>query len=570
MKIIKVITLATVVLLAGCEKDSFTEDLGICPIVAFTNPADSDINVFLNQQITITFNEAMNPSTISDKSILIRGTTEVVGTVSYNGVEANFKPSLPLSVNTTYVGTVKSSVRDVDGNALQEDYTWTFSTGQSVSPMVITTDPSDNQTNVSISQAVSASFSMPMNASTIDETTFTLTKGTSPVLGTVAYNGITATFTPNIALELDALYTATITAGAKNIAGTSIQVDYIWSFRTAVNASPVVDSSDPIPNETKVAINKVITATFNEPMDQTTIDGLSFTIKEGVTSIAGVVTYNGLTATFAPNLNLELDKIYTATITTAAKNLLGTPLDVNHNWIFSTKTSPAPAIDLNSVGRFGIIAGVGVSNDAGFSVISNLDVGIYPGVRSSITGFLTIDGGPGIIVNGNFFAADDAAPIPAMLLQAKSDLTAAYLAAEGATLPAPTAVAGDIGGQTLAPGIYKSTSTLLIQNGNLTLDAQNDPTAVWIFQVASDFTTVGSSPFPSAAGGNIILIGGAKASNVFWQVGSSATLGDYTSFKGNILALTTITMNAYSQAEGRMLCSNGAITLTSTNMITKP
>jgi hypothetical protein len=157
-----------------------------------------------------------------------------------------------------------------------------------------------------------------------------------------------------------------------------------------------------------------------------------------------------------------------------------------------------------------------------------------------------------------------------MLLQAKNDLVAAYLFAEGATAPAPATVAGDQGGKTLAPGIYKSTSTLLIQSGNLTLDAQGDANAVWIFQIASDFTTVGGGTYPSTSGGNVFLTGGAQAKNVFWQVGRSATIGDYTQFNGNVLALTTITMNAYSTATGRMLAQNGAVTMTSTNIITKP
>ena len=96
------------------------------------------------------------------------------------------------------------------------------------------------------------------------------------------------------------------------------------------------------------------------------------------------------------------------------------------------------------------------------------------------------------------------------------------------------------------------------------MDAQGDANAVWIFQIASDFTTVGG------AGGDVILAGGAQAKNVFWQVGRSATIGDYTIFKGNILALTSITMNPYATAEGRMLARNGAVVMTHTNIITKP
>jgi hypothetical protein len=151
-----------------------------------------------------------------------------------------------------------------------------------------------------------------------------------------------------------------------------------------------------------------------------------------------------------------------------------------------------------------------------------------------------------------------------MLDQAKADLVAAYLYLEGATAPAPATVSGDQGGKTLTPGIYKSTSTLLIQNGDLTLDAQGNANAVFIFQVASAFTTVGG------AGGSIILTGGASAKNVYWQTGSSATIGDYTDFYGNVVALQSITMGAYSNAVGRMLARNGSVTMTSTNTISKP
>jgi hypothetical protein len=242
--------------------------------------------------------------------------------------------------------------------------------------------------------------------------------------------------------------------------------------------------------------------------------------------------------------------------------MTGVPMANNYSWNFSTNAaSGGPNVNLNSVSHFGIIAGVGVSNNAGPSVINNLDVGISPGVRSSITGFP-----PATIVNGAMYASDDLAPpgVAAMLTQAKQDLTDAYLFAEGATSPAPATVSGDLGGKTLAPGIYKSTSTLMVQSGDLTLDAQGDANAVWIFQIASAFTTIGG------AGGNIILSGGAQAKNVFWQTGSSATIGTYTNFQGTILALSSITMGAYSTATGRMLARNGSVVMTSTNIINKP
>jgi len=138
--------------------------------------------------------------------------------------------------------------------------------------------------------------------------------------------------------------------------------------------------------------------------------------------------------------------------------------------------------------------------------------------------------------------------------QAQLDLTTAYNDAAGRTVGAIT-VAGNLGGQTLAPGLYKSTSSLEISSGDLTLDAQGDANAVWIFQIASTLTTT--------AGRQVILSGGAKAANVFWQVGSSATLGTGSGFKGNILALTSITVTTGAAVEGRLLARNGAVTLDS-------
>ncbi|MFA4917505.1 MAG: ice-binding family protein [Syntrophales bacterium] len=223
------------------------------------------------------------------------------------------------------------------------------------------------------------------------------------------------------------------------------------------------------------------------------------------------------------------------------------------------------APDLNSAADFGILAGTAISFNGVASVINDMDVGLSPGFRSSITGVP-----PSSVVNGAIYAADDAPPVPAMLLQAKLDLTNAYLFAAGASAPAPVTVSGDQGGTTLYAGIYKSTSTLLIQSGDLTLDAQGDADAVWIFQIASDFTTIGGGPFPSGSGGNVILTGGALADNVFWQVGSSATIGDYTDFYGNVLALTSITMNSYARIEGRLLARNGAVTFAGGSTMNRP
>jgi hypothetical protein len=140
--------------------------------------------------------------------------------------------------------------------------------------------------------------------------------------------------------------------------------------------------------------------------------------------------------------------------------------------------------------------------------------------------------------------------------QAQTTLTAAYIDAAGRS--GASSVAGDLVGQTLTTGVYKSTSSLAI-SGDVTLDAQGNPDAVFIFQIASTLTT--------GSGSHVILANGAKACNVFWQVGSSATLGTNSVFKGNILALTSITVTTGVNLEGRALARNGAVTL-DTDVIT--
>ena len=217
-----------------------------------------------------------------------------------------------------------------------------------------------------------------------------------------------------------------------------------------------------------------------------------------------------------------------------------------------------PFIDLKTAKEFGILGGVGVSS-SGLSIVNDMDVGISPGLRAAITGFP-----PATVVNGATYAPNDGLATEVMLTQAKSDLTDAFLAAQNAVSPVPAIVAGDIGGSTLAPGIYKSLSTLLVQAGNVTLDAQGNSNAFWVFQVADALTTIGG------AGGDILLANGAKAENIFWQIGSSATIGDNTTFKGNILALTSITLNPGAIVEGRVLAINGEVVLSDANIINKP
>jgi len=563
-------TLFLAVFISGCKKDTFVAKDGVCPLVISTIPLNLATGVPLDMTITATFNEPMDPATITPASFSLqtgaKGLVALEGALTYDGNSAtmSFKPSSKLVGGTTYSATIATTVKDLAGNALQTPYVWTFSTGATISPIVVSTDPANNATGVLLNKTVTASFNQAMDPLSLTATTFTIMQGVTPVTGTISYSGKTVSFKPTAVLVSNTVYTGTITKGAKNTGGTTMANNYVWNFTTGTVTAPKVNSTDPLNLATSVALNKVISAVFSEAMNPLTITTSSYTLMLGTTPVAGTVTYAGTTATFTPTGGLISGNTYTATITTIAKtaSAAGTPLANNYVWTFNTGAPLGPVgVDLKSVARFGIIAGQSVSNNAGFSVINNMDVGIYPGARSSVTGFP-----PAIIVNGAMYASDDVAPpgVAAMLLQAKNDLVAAYLFAEAATSPAPATVSGDQGGLTLAPGIYKTTSSLLIQSGDLTLDAQGDANAVWIFQIGSTLTTVGG------AGGNVKLIGGAQAKNVFWQVTSSATIGGYTSFKGNILALQDITMGPYATADGRMLARNGSVTMTSTNIINKP
>ena len=536
----------------------FSTGATILPVVITTSPLNLATNVALNKTITATFSVPMDQSTITGTSFTLKnGTTPVLGLVSGMGNSVSFIPTISLSPLTVYTAQITMAAKNMDGSSIVKDTTWTFTTGE-VAPTVLSTDPLNLAANVPLNKTVAATFSKAMDPAAISTTTFTVKAGATSVLGVVSYSGTTATFNPTTDFLPNTIYTATITTGAKTGTGAALISDYVWTFSTG-DFTPVVIFTDPANLDANVPLNKVVAATFSVTMNPLTISNATFTVKAGATNVLGNVNYSGNIATFTPNSPLLAGTTYTATITTGAKSASNKALASDYVWTFSVPlVASAPSfVNLQSVARFAIISGVGVSNNAGASVINNMDVGIYPGARSSITGFP-----PATIVNGNLYAADDGAATAAMLKQAKLDLVEAYLFAESCIAMPPQTVAGNQGGKTLAPGIYKSTSTLSVDGSDLTLDAQGDPNAYWIFQVASTLTTT--------TGGNIKLTGGAQAKNIFWQTGSSATIGTYTVFNGSILALQSITLDSYAVMTGRILARNGAVVMTSTNTINKP
>lgn len=195
------------------------------------------------------------------------------------------------------------------------------------------------------------------------------------------------------------------------------------------------------------------------------------------------------------------------------------------------------AVGLGTAAPFAVLAGTPDVSNTGATTITG-DLGISP--AAAVTGF------PPGTVSGTIHAAD------AVALQAQSDLVIAYDDAAGRT-PATTVAGGTLGGMTLVAGVYNSSGFTLDLTGTLTLDGQNDPNAVWIFQATSDLITASSS--------SVAFINGGQPCNVFWQVTSSATLGSGSSFVGTILALTSITMDSGVTLDGRALARNGTVTL---------
>lgn len=200
-------------------------------------------------------------------------------------------------------------------------------------------------------------------------------------------------------------------------------------------------------------------------------------------------------------------------------------------------------VDLGSAANFAILAGSGITFTGGATTITG-DMGTY-----STT---TIDGaGTFNFVTGQNHAGD------AFTQAAKSALAIAYT--DAATRASPTTIATELGSATLGPGVYTSVAgTFGLTSGNLTLNG--GPTAVFIFQMGSTLDTSGLT--------QVLLTGGAQANNVFWQVGSSATLGIDSIFAGNILALTSITVGAGAIVDGRLLAENAHVTLGGNNTIT--
>jgi hypothetical protein len=302
-------------------------------------------------------------------------------------------------------------------------------------------------------------------------------------------------------------------------------------------------------------------------------------LKQGATVIPGTVSYSGTTASFNPTSSLVIGTIYTATITNGAKNVVGTPLANDYVWNFTTILAPPVVIvvDLGTASIFGAFGGnAGITNQGLNTVINNGSIGTTA-ASTLITGFhdgvavytetpLNVGN-----VTGDIFTAP---PVPgtatsfAIAQQGLLDANAAYLSISPASKPGGSDPnAGELGGLTLAPGVYKSASgTFKISNGDLTLDAQGDPNATWIFQTAAGLTVGIAGPTGAKS---VILKNGALAKNVFWYVGSAATINGAGggTMVGTIIANSGVTFSTPGNAAQTVLNGRAISLISSVTMV---
>ena len=293
-------TLATllVVFLSGCQKD---DDPSIRPTVTSTSPVNNATSIATNSSVTATFSIAMNPATITGAEFtLLQGTTEVTGVVSYTGTTATFNPITNLEANKVYTGTITTGAKNMAGDGLFSNHTFTFTTGAAPDvalPTVSSTDPVSNASGVARNKTLSITFSEAMNPSTMTSSTFTLKKGTTVIAGAVTYSVMTASFNPTNTLDAAAVYTATVTTEAKDLAGNALAANTVWSFTTggssATLAAVDLGAAGNYLILAKSAISNISTSAFTgdlglSPAATSYITGLSLTDATGYATSAQV------------------------------------------------------------------------------------------------------------------------------------------------------------------------------------------------------------------------------------------------------------------------------------------
>ena len=581
------------------------------PTVVANVPASNATAVATTTAITATFSEDMNPTSLSSTSFTLVNASAgsaVAGNVSYSASSrtAVFTPSNPstLPANTAFRATVSNAATDLAGNALAASVAWTFTTAalaDTTRPTVVTTVPLNNATAVATNTQLAAVFSEDMNPASLTSTSFTLVNTSlgAAVPGNVSYavGARTATFTPanGALLANNSSFTARISTVATDLSGNALAGntaaatnagDQVWSFTTAALADlvpPVITSVSPADSNASVCLSSAVGATFSEAMDPLTLNGNTFTVTDNGVNVAGTVSYNAQTrvASFAPvaAAGFAAGRLHVVTVKSGnqgAKDLAGNPLATDRSWNFTTSNQPCSiAINLRSAAAFGAFGGTAGVTNQGINTVVAGNLG-STAVCTAITGFhdasnvftetpLNIGA-----VNGGVFCGPPAPGTTtslAIATQARADAQTAFN--DLAALPrGGDPGAGQLGGLVLPPSVYTAAGgSFAITNGDLTLDGQGNPNATWVFQAATALT-VGQPGLPR----RVVLINGASAANVYWQVGSAARIEDRSTMAGTIIANAGVTISTAGQGAtttliGRAIGLIASVTMVNTTVV---
>lgn len=318
------------------------------PIVSFVDPIHNAVDISVNSAISASFSEPVDAMTVTTDTFRLIDNSSglpVVGAVTSSGSTAIFIPLTLINYSTSFTATISTGVKDLAGNPLSSIFKWDFITGEApdlTPPAVTSTAPARDTSGAAINSSVTARFNESLDPLTVSTATFSLKDDLSglAVDGSVTYNGTSVTFSPFSSLESSTWYIATVKAGVRDVAGNLMSADYGWRFQTSDEpdfAAPVVLKTAPFDNETAVPINTSIVATFNEPMDSSTITSATFMLRdEFLNQVKGTVSYSGLSATFVPYSSLDPWHEYMALVSFFARDTAGNPMLAHNVWSFTT------------------------------------------------------------------------------------------------------------------------------------------------------------------------------------------------------------------------------------------
>ena len=584
-----------------------TPAFGVAPTVTATAPLAGATGVAVKSLVVATFSKPMAAATITATSFSLAcpaGQT-VAASVTYvaSTRTATLTPTVELPPSTLCVATIATTVLDSTGIALAGSFVWSFTTAalaDTTRPTVILTVPAAGAVGVANNSRITATFNEDMNAATLSGTSFTLrntTLGTA-VAGSVSYSAAarTATFAPAAGVLADnTSFTATITKAATDLAGNALAGntaivpnagDHVWTFATGAAGDIVpatVTTVSPPDGSVGACLTSAVSATFSEPMDAATINTTTFVVTDNGVAVAGTVTYDApsqVASFVAVNpAGFAASRLFVATVRSGnagVKDLAGNVMAADKVWSFTTGTLPCAAgVNLRSAASFGAFGGAAGVTNQGINTVVGGNLG-STAACTLITGFhdaanvytqtpLNIGA-----VNGSVYCGPPAPGTTttlAIATRARADALSAYN--ELALLPPGSDPgAGQLGGLVLFAGVYTAAGgTFAVTSGDLTLDARGDANAVWVFQSAAALT-VGLSATPR----RVLLLNGARAANVFWQVGSAARIEDGSAMVGTIIAQTGVTISTVGQTAqttltGRALSLTASVTMVNTTIV---